>query len=81
MKKKSSVKKFEPDASAGSQNDHQETPIVPPVDPCATEDPEESSDLDDAELSDTDDGLWDAFILDDDELDPLPNHGDFWFPD
>jgi hypothetical protein len=32
------------------------------------------------ELQRTDDRLWDVFILDDD-VEPLPDYGDFWFPD
>jgi hypothetical protein len=36
--------------------------------------------LDESHLEDADDGRWDAFILDDDG-DPLPEYGDFWFPD
>jgi hypothetical protein len=41
----------------------------------------DEDDPDEAELRQADDGLWDAFILDDDEGDPLPEYGDFWFPD
>jgi len=40
----------------------------------------DDSDLEESELSDVDDDRWDAFILDDDG-DPLPDYGDFWFPD
>ena len=44
----------------------------------------DESDLDDSDLdSDLDtaeDDRWDVFILDDDN-DPLPDYGDFWFPD
>jgi hypothetical protein len=36
--------------------------------------------LDESNLTDTDDDRWDVFILDDDS-DPLPDYGDFWFPD
>lgn len=53
------------------------------TDPVAPlEEPDEPSDLD--ELEDVDgpctdeDSRWDAFIPDDDELDPLPDPGDFW---
>jgi hypothetical protein len=41
---------------------------------------DESSDLDESDLGDTDD-RWDVFILDDDDCDPLPDYGDFWLPD
>ena len=41
----------------------------------------DEDDPDEAELRQADDGLWDGFILDDDEGDPLPEYGDFWFPD
>ena len=40
----------------------------------------DESDLDESELQEVDDGQWDVFILDDDG-DPLPEYGDFWFPD
>jgi hypothetical protein len=40
----------------------------------------DEDDLDESQLEDADDGRWDAFILDDDG-DPLPEYGDFWFPD
>ncbi len=50
-----------------------------------TEELETASETDDTEpdecdLKDVDDGRWDAFILDDDG-EPLPEYGDFWFPD
>jgi hypothetical protein len=41
--------------------------------------PDEDS-LDESNLEDAIDGRWDAFILDDDG-EPLPEYGDFWFPD
>ena len=40
----------------------------------------DESDLDESELQDSDDSRWDVFVLDDDG-DPLPEYGDFWFPD
>jgi hypothetical protein len=40
----------------------------------------DDDDLDENNLEDPDDDRWDAFILDDDG-DPLPEYGDFWFPD
>jgi hypothetical protein len=40
----------------------------------------EHSDLDEIAAND-DDSRWEAFIADDDERDPLPNDGDFWFED
>jgi hypothetical protein len=40
----------------------------------------DEEDLDESHLEDADDGRWDAFILDDDG-EPLPEYGDFWFPD
>jgi hypothetical protein len=39
----------------------------------------EDSDLD-SDLDSADDDCWDVFIFDDD-CDPLPDYGDFWFPD
>jgi hypothetical protein len=38
-------------------------------------DPDEPTDLDEI---DPDDERWDAFLADDDELDPTPEPGDFW---
>jgi hypothetical protein len=40
----------------------------------------DENDLDESDLQDADDGRLDVFILDDDG-DPLPEYGDFWFPD
>jgi hypothetical protein len=62
------------------------TDLLPPGDTGSPETSEESdeSDLEDSDLdSDLDSGdddRWDVFILDDDN-DPLPDYGDFWFPD
>jgi hypothetical protein len=57
-------------------------PCEQPVDPV---EPDESDDLDETDLHDSDDSdddRWDVFILDDDDgFDPLPEYGDFWFPD
>jgi hypothetical protein len=39
------------------------------------------SDLDDCAVAVADDDRWEVFLLDDDETDPLPEYGDFWFPD
>src|SRR3954468_1151820 len=36
--------------------------------------------LDESNVDNADDDRWDAFILDDDG-EPLPEYGDFWFPD
>jgi hypothetical protein len=44
-------------------------------DPDDTDDP---SDLEDIEKDALDDADWDVFLADDDELDPLPEYGDFW---
>ena len=41
---------------------------------------DEATDMDEGALEDFNDGCWDAFILDDDG-EPLPEYGDFWFPD
>jgi hypothetical protein len=41
---------------------------------------DEETDLEDSDLEAVDDDRWDVFILDDDS-DPLPAYGDFWFPD
>jgi hypothetical protein len=44
--------------------------------------PDEDSELDEFDLPSMDDDTrWDAFIADDDERDPLPAPGDFWFED
>jgi hypothetical protein len=40
-----------------------------------SDEPEDPSEL---EEIDPDDECWDAFIADEDELDPDPEHGDFW---
>jgi hypothetical protein len=40
----------------------------------------DEDDLDESNIGDADDGRWDVFIFDD-ESDPLPEYGDFWFPD
>ena len=40
----------------------------------------DEDDLDESNLEDADDDRWDVFIFDD-ESDPLPEYGDFWFPD
>ncbi len=52
---------------------------------CTHQSPDEEmeadeNDLDESDLQDADDDRWDVFILDDDG-DPLPDYGDFWFPD
>lgn len=44
-------------------------------------DDEDANEPDEIDLLDDDDARWDAFLADDDELDPLPDHGDFWFED
>ena len=41
---------------------------------------EADDEFDESNIEDVDDGRWDAFILDDDG-EPLPEYGDFWFPD
>jgi hypothetical protein len=56
-----------------------------PPDDCTHQSPDEEteadeSDFDEFELQDSDDSRWDVFVLDDDG-DPLPEYGDFWFPD
>ncbi len=59
-----------------------ETPVTtehasPPFD-----DPEQSQDDADADLfSADDDSRWDVFLPDADEIDPLPEPGDFWVDD
>ena len=50
-----------------------------------TEEPESTpevneDELDEGNLDEVYDDRWDAFILDDDG-EPLPDYGDFWFPD
>jgi hypothetical protein len=55
--------------------------FTPGKDALGCDDAEEASDLDSFEPSYQDDSRWDAFIADDDELDPLPEYGDFWFED
>ena len=66
-------------------------PDPPPIDQAPSEEPselepapdepQEPSDLEFEELpcTDDDDSRWDAFIPDDDERDPQPAPGDFWF--
>ena len=53
-------------------------------DDCTRRSPDEETEADESELDecdlDDDDGRWDVFILDDDG-EPLPEYGDFWFPD
>jgi hypothetical protein len=39
---------------------------------------DDSDDLNEPEELDLDDPHWDAFLADDDELDPQPAPGDFW---
>jgi hypothetical protein len=41
------------------------------------DEPAEADDLD--SLASGDDSRWDVFLPDDDELDPWPEPGDFWF--
>ncbi|HVT29820.1 MAG TPA: hypothetical protein VHE81_17510 [Lacipirellulaceae bacterium] len=43
--------------------------------------PDESSELDESDMGETDDERWEVFILDDDECEPLPEYGDFWLQD
>ncbi len=45
------------------------------------EEPAEPDQPDDPNDFDPDDQQWDAFLADDDERDPQPDHGDFWFED
>ena len=40
----------------------------------------DETDVDECDPEDVDDDRWDVFILDDDG-EPLPESGDFWFPD
>lgn len=40
----------------------------------------DEGDLDESDLEDIDDACWDVFVLDDDG-EPPPEYGDFWFPD
>ena len=43
-------------------------------------DADEFGDLDEPDTENIDDDRWDVFLFDDDS-DPLPDYGDFWFPD
>ena len=53
------------------------SPPMPPFD-----DPEQSSDDADADLFSADDeSCWDVFLPDADEIDRLPEPGDFWVDD
>jgi hypothetical protein len=50
-----------------------------------TDTPDAQEELDESELDERDleaahDELWEVFILDDDG-EPFPDYGDFWFPD
>jgi hypothetical protein len=60
----------EPDDEVGNDESSNDSARLAP-----TDEPDESTDLDDI---DPDDERWDAFIADDDERDPQPDHGDFW---
>jgi hypothetical protein len=51
-------------------------PEVGPVSPGPEYDDGSDDDFD--APTDDDDAKWDAFLADDDELDPLPDYGDFW---
>jgi len=61
------------------------SPEPPPDPPSELEpEPDEPADPSDLEFedlpcTDDDDSRWDAFIPDDDERDPEPAPGDFWF--
>jgi hypothetical protein len=46
-----------------------------------SDDSEHSPDVDADSLYADDDSRWDVFLPDDDEVDPLPEPGDFWFDD
>jgi len=46
--------------------------------PTAPAEDDEPSDLDVLNPTETNDADWDVFLADDDERDPLPEHGDFW---
>lgn len=45
------------------------------------EEPTETDELDNLTDVDPEDRHWDAFLADDDERDPQPDPGDFWFED
>jgi hypothetical protein len=50
--------------------------------PSPFDEPDHSPDAADVDpLSADDDARWDVFLPDDDEVDPLPEPGDFWFDD
>jgi hypothetical protein len=68
----------------GSQEPEVRQKDAPPDDR-THESPNEETDADDgdfdeSDLQDADDDRWDVFILDNDG-EPLPDYGDFWFPD
>lgn len=72
-----------------AEETHQIDPSPEAADP-AVEEPDEPGDADDFDASPAalpvalpvfDDRDWDVFIPDDDELDLLPDPGDFWTPD
>ena len=80
MKSKTSRKKRrkggrtgEPREQADEVTGHEDAPAELELD-------SDDDDPDDAELQRADDGRWDVFLFDDD-ADPLPDYGDFWFPD
>jgi hypothetical protein len=61
---------------------------LPPDEPSHLDaEPEEPTDPDDSDLEElpctdeADERRWEAFIPDDDEFDPEPEHGDFWIED
>lgn len=54
---------------------------LPPDDFDPADEPSEPSDWEPLDVPCTDDDTtWEVFIPDDDEEDPLPDPGDFWFP-
>jgi hypothetical protein len=62
--------------------DGRQTDIQPdePTDGLENSAETDEDELDESNIEDADDARWDTFILDDDG-DPLPEYGDFWFPD
>jgi hypothetical protein len=53
----------------------------PSDDPATHGEPDEASDLDLFDPEEVDEAGWEAFLADDDEIDPLPEYGDFWLED
>jgi hypothetical protein len=78
MRSPKARQKLEPFEKAVQANGCDDEPTDDETDTLETSPEADENDLDESDLGDDD--RWDVFILDD-EGDPLPEYGDFWFPD